>query len=590
MSPSAKPTSPIPKSRHHTAKRRTEDYLRSAVIGFASLLTLINGVSAGEVLYNGIELPANWPPRRTAAEMRTGEIMRVPYLDVPPAVIPIDVGRQLFVDDFLIEKTTLTRRFHKLELFTNNPVLRPDKRWEKYQAPPASAMAFSDGCFYDPIDRMFKIWYRPSAGSGVCFATSSNGLIWTKPALDVRPTSNITLLSGHRDSSTVWLDHDATDPQTRFKLFQFQRDLWRASVHTSPDGIHWTAGSWTGPTGDRSTMFFNPFRKVWVFSIRSEANGGPWEYRTKPYNQIHRARRYWETKDFIAGSRWQGGVRMHEDWKEGEPAFWVAADQLDSVGVAPGEMVAELYNLDATPYESLMLGLFCILHDNATPSRPKLNDIMLGFSRDGFHWARPFREPVISTSPDPKAWNAGNVQSVGGGCLIVGDRLYFYASGRNATEDTTGLAFLRRDGFASMDAGATTGWLTTRPVRFSGRHLFVNLDAAHGELRAEVLDADNNPIPPFTMDASVPISTNRTLQQMTWRGSADLSQLAGRTVKFRFHLGSGSLYSFWVSPNTSGASQGFVAAGGPGFNGPTDTIGDATENRSERIQPAKPTQ
>ncbi|MFM5987569.1 MAG: hypothetical protein ACKO9I_20000, partial [Sphaerospermopsis kisseleviana] len=93
---------------------------------------------AGEVLYNGIELPADWPPRRTAAELRAGEVMRVPYLEAPPAVIPIDVGRQLFVDDFLVERTTLTRRFHKCELFTNNPVLRPNQRWEKFLAPPAS--------------------------------------------------------------------------------------------------------------------------------------------------------------------------------------------------------------------------------------------------------------------------------------------------------------------------------------------------------------------------------------------------------------------------------------------------------------------
>jgi hypothetical protein len=49
---------------------------------------------------------------------------------------------------------------------------------------------------------------------------------------------------------------------------------------------------------------------------------------------------------------------------------------------------------------------------------------------------------------------------------------------------------LRRDGFASMDAGEEGGVLTTRPVRFRGKHLFVNLDAPSGELRAEVLDAD----------------------------------------------------------------------------------------------------
>ena len=44
------------------------------------------------------------------------------------------------------------------------------------------------------------------------------------------------------------------------------------------------------------------------------------------------------------------------------------------------------------------------------------------------------------------------------------------------------LATMRRDGFASMDAASDGGQLTTRPVRFSGAHLFVNADAAEGEL------------------------------------------------------------------------------------------------------------
>jgi len=51
------------------------------------------------------------------------------------------------------------------------------------------------------------------------------------------------------------------------------------------------------------------------------------------------------------------------------------------------------------------------------------------------------------------------------------------------------------------------------------------------------------------------------------------SHLAGRPVRFRFHLTNGKLYSFWVSPNETGASQGYLAGGGPGFTGPSDTVG-----------------
>src|SRR5690242_6922401 len=52
-----------------------------------------------EILYNGIVLPAPWPPLR--AELPT-EYRPPYYLVDPPPVIDIDVGRQLFVDDFLI--------------------------------------------------------------------------------------------------------------------------------------------------------------------------------------------------------------------------------------------------------------------------------------------------------------------------------------------------------------------------------------------------------------------------------------------------------------------------------------------------------
>ena len=75
--------------------------------------------------------------------------------------------------------------------------------------------------------------------------------------------------------------------------------------------------------------------------------------------------------------------------------------------------------------------------------------------------------------------------------LLVGDQLYFYASGRMTRDilvregvSSTGLGVMRRDGFASMEAQSQEGTLTTRPVQFSGKYLFVNTDAVGGELRA----------------------------------------------------------------------------------------------------------
>jgi len=52
-----------------------------------------------------------------------------------------------------------------------------------------------------------------------------------------------------------------------------------------------------------------------------------------------------------------------------------------------------------------------------------------------------------------------------------------------------------------------------------------------------------------------------------------LSGLAGVPVKIRFFMKNAKLYSFWISPDKCGASYGYVAAGGPGFKVPTDTVG-----------------
>jgi hypothetical protein len=166
--------------------------------------------------------------------------------------------------------------------------------------------------------------------------------------------------------------------------------------------------------------------------------------------------------------------------------------------------------------------------------------------------------------------------------LVVGDKLFFYVSGRAGVQGShdsgvcsTGLAILRRDGFASMDAGEQEGSLTTRVVSFSGRYLFVNVATRQGELRAEVTDENGQVIPPYTYDRCVPVQSDSTVQRIEWQGGSDLTALAGKPIRFRFYLRRGSLYAFWVSPSESGASHGYVAAGGPGFTGPTDTVGSA---------------
>ena len=157
---------------------------------------------------------------------------------------------------------------------------------------------------------------------------------------------------------------------------------------------------------------------------------------------------------------------------------------------------------------------------------------------------------------------------------MVKDRLFFYYSGRKGNPGSgqyhesggsTGLAFLRRDGFASMNGEQAGGTLTTRLLRFQGHHLFVNADLSAGELRVEVLDAAGNPISPLDLEHSIPLRDDRIAHGVVWKTRSDLSSVSGKEVRLRFHLSGGSLYSFWVTPDSNGASFGYVAGGGPTF-------------------------
>jgi hypothetical protein len=235
-----------------------------------------------------------------------------------------------------------------------------------------------------------------------------------------------------------------------------------------------------------------------------------------------------------------------------------------------------------------MLGLFQIHQGPPNPvceqgGFPKISEVMVGFSRDGFHWDRTNRHPFIASSQKEGTWNRAYLHSAGGSCLIVGDELYFYFGawsglspelGRHMyAGGSTGVALLRRDGFASLDANTSPGSLTTRLVTFKGKHLFVNTNTKDGELRVEILDHTDQVIVPFSRNNCHSICTNKTMQMITWQDVEDLSPLIDKPVKFKFDLTNGQLYSFWVSPDVSGASYGYVAAGGPGFTGPVDMIG-----------------
>lgn len=518
------------------------------------------------LLYNGIELPAQWPPNRSStSDLENG--MTPFYLQQRPTTINVSIGRQLFVDNFLIENTTLIRKFHYPEYHSTNPVLEPNKDWEKIgTAGAAFAAPFSDGVWYDEIDNKFKMWYFAGGGSysvnsgGVtCYAESTDGISWIKPSLNVVAGTNIVDYNSERDASVIWIDKQDENATKRYKMFLVGRTngKWQYHYKTSSDGKLWRATATSKPIADRSTVYKNAFRNNWVYSMRHNVRVSP--------EKLVRSRTYMENTDPLTGTR-NAEALLSNFWFGPWPNE-LRHPQYPSIDPA-------IYNHDAIPYESIMLGFFNVWQgpENDVAARDgviKRNQIMIGYSRDGYSWFREDMNPFLPDNGNPQAWNFGNLQSAAGSPLIIGDKLYFYLSGRKLAMNqkeitTTGLATLRRDGFVSMQT-ATRGTLTTPVLKYTGEYFFVNANIKD-KLQVEILDENGSTINGFSKDDCISFSGNNTKARIQWKNNPSLKALQNKKIKLRFHIENGEIFSFWISPDTSGKSQGYTGGGGIGLN------------------------
>ncbi len=553
----------------------------------------------GEVLYNGITIPRQWPPQylpnKEGKWWPDGKrVMPVPYLEKKPALINISVGRQLFVDDFLIESGDFDREYHLPKKYKGNPILKVETPLEKGKFGingMAGAAPKDGGVWWNPDAEQFELWYETGWCGPYAFAISKDGSKWVRPNLNIFNEPNQVMPDNmHPDSGGVVHDYQSPDPKARYKMFnRGGGDFWeRGKVWVSPDGKHWSEPVRCGSCGDRSTMFYNPFRKKWIYSLR-------WGI---PQSIAGRARSYLEVNDLVKGARCTPEA----------PVYWLATDDKDPMRPEIEDSHRpQLYNFNAVAYESIMLGLYEILWgpENdicANRGHPKYTGLNFAYSRDGFHWSRPDRRPAIDSERSFEKWDNGYIQSVGGICTIHDDEIHIYyigfAGDKNNKFDpkTTGkssmlsgmyansalgYAILRRDGFVSINSKSPEkpAILTTEPVQFAGSYLFANIDAPKGALYAEVLDMNGNVIQPFSFENCIPAKGNNTRARITWKGAkgADLVKLANKAVKFRFKMENGKFYSFWVSVSKNGRSDGYVGGGGKGFYSNIDNVGSSSE-------------
>ncbi len=177
---------------------------------------------------------------------------------------------------------------------------------------------------------------------------------------------------------------------------------------------------------------------------------------------------------------------------------WPAHPRL--LAIAPPTGLTERPKWASTDYESHRVTLHRVY---PRADEPSSSGLYLSVGWRGVPASSFSPERVFIPAPRPadgSQWS--DLHPLTNGFLVVGRNLHFYFGGRVQKPGEThanaavGLATLRRDGFASLDAGPEGGVMTTKPVTFTGNFMFVNLktNAPDGELRIEIVHPDGRPI------------------------------------------------------------------------------------------------
>jgi hypothetical protein len=170
-------------------------------------------------------------------------------------------------------------------------------------------------------------------------------------------------------------------------------------------------------------------------------------------------------------------------------------------------------------------------------------------SRDGLHFCRDM-DAFVPPGPDRRDWNKHNNMMAWGMLSLTPDEItLFYTRHHFAATAHLQRAVLRADGFVSRHGTLSGGTLLTHPLVFAGSQLELNVaTSAAGSLRVGIEDAAGRPIDGFTVDESREFYGDQTDYLAEWRGSPDVSRLAGHPVRLRFVLRDADLYALRFCP------------------------------------------
>ena len=453
---------------------------------------------------------------------------------------PIDIGsrRELFVDDFLIERMTgAALKLHKPE--ARDVAIVCDAPWEGNTS--AYFTLFQDG------DR-FRAYYRGSHFDEkikkaahpevACYAESKDGITWVKPKLGVCE------FLGSRENNIVWTGegthnftpfkdgNPACAPEGRYKALAGGNTLVdgkkKPCLHAlqSADGIRWTILQ----------------KAVITAGAFDSQNLAYWDAERGQY------RAYWRifTAGYTDERGWKpSGVRAIRTATSKDFLHWENQADLQYVDSPP----EHLYTNAVMPYFRAP-HLFIAFPTRFQPKTQQVEPVFMS-SRDGVLFRRWAEELVPITAPKERDGNRSNYMTRGLLPLPGNDReVSVYATEayyKGPASRVRRFAF-RTDGFVSVHAAGKAEVLT-KSLRFAGKALELNCRAgAQGSVRVEIQDADGKPQPGFSLADCVPVTGDDIARVVSWKGSPSLSAFSGKPVRLRFEVEDADLFALKFNP------------------------------------------
>ena len=124
---------------------------------------------------------------------------------------------------------------------TAEPLLKADRPWEDFCLGYCQVLREGDKwhLWYNAHDQN----YRSDTDSYVCYARSTNGVRWEKPALGLykygADKDNNILLAGSNIGSVFLDEKGPRDARFKATTIRLVRGEWWVYGGTSPDGLHW---------------------------------------------------------------------------------------------------------------------------------------------------------------------------------------------------------------------------------------------------------------------------------------------------------------------------------------------------------------